>query len=96
MWWPPASPPRSASSSATPRALDFEPEFAGEGVEEVAVDRRSGRRLLEVSAEFFRPAEVELLVGDASRARARLGWAPKVGVAELAAMMARADYDALG
>lgn len=78
------------------RALEIEPEFEGEGIREHAVDRRTGRRILEVSEQFFRPAEVELLVGDASRAREKLGWVPKVGVQELAALMARADYDALG
>jgi GDPmannose 4,6-dehydratase len=76
-------------------ALDMPLDWRGEGVEEVATDRRTGRRVVEVNPAFFRPAEVELLVGDASRARTRLGWRPRVDVRGLAAMMARADYDAV-
>ncbi len=76
-------------------ALGMELEFAGEGVGETATDRRTGRQVLRVSRKFFRPAEVDQLIGDASKARRKLGWAPRVGVRELAEMMARADYDAL-
>jgi GDPmannose 4,6-dehydratase len=75
--------------------LGLDPVFEGEGVAETAVDRKTGRRLLEVSEKFFRPAEVDLLIGDPTKARTRLGWEPKVDVRALARMMARADYDAL-
>jgi GDPmannose 4,6-dehydratase len=77
-------------------ALGMDPVFEGEGVHETATDRRSGKRLLEVSEKFFRPAEVDLLIGDATKARERLGWTPEVDVRELAEMMAKSDYDALG
>lgn len=76
-------------------ALDMDPVFEGEGVNETAIDRKTGKRILEVSEKFFRPAEVDLLIGDPSKARDKLGWVPKVDVRELARMMARADYDAL-
>ncbi len=76
-------------------ALDMELEFDGEGVEEIATDRKTGRQILRVSKKFFRPAEVDLLIGDASKAREKLGWEPRVTVRELAEMMARSDYDAL-
>ena len=76
-------------------ALDMDPVFDGEGVNETAVDRRSGKRILEVSEKFFRPAEVDLLIGDPTKAREKLGWVPKVDVRELARMMARADHDGL-
>ena len=76
-------------------ALDMPLDWRGDGVDEVATDRRSGRTVVEVNPAFFRPAEVELLVGDASRARSRLGWRPRVDVRGLATMMARADYDAV-
>jgi GDPmannose 4,6-dehydratase len=74
----------------------MDPEFEGEGVNETATDRRTGKRIVEISEKFFRPAEVDLLIGDATKARTVLGWEPKVDVRELARMMARADYDALG
>jgi GDPmannose 4,6-dehydratase len=77
-------------------ALGMDPVFEGEGVNETATDRRTGKRIVEISEKFFRPAEVDLLIGDATKARTVLGWEPKVDVRELARMMARADYDALG
>ena len=76
-------------------ALDMALDWEGEGLDEVATDRRSGRRVVEVNPAFFRPAEVDLLVGDAARARTKLGWRPRVDVRGLAGMMARADYDAV-
>jgi len=76
-------------------ALDMDLEFSGEGVQETATDRKTGRQVLEVSEQFFRPAEVDLLIGDATKARERLGWEPKVDVRTLADMMAKADYEAL-
>lgn len=77
-------------------ALGIELDWQGTGVEETATDRKTGRRVVEVSEKFFRPAEVDLLIGDASKAKEKLGWAPRVGIRELAEMMAKADYDALG
>jgi GDPmannose 4,6-dehydratase len=76
-------------------ALDMALDWQGSGVDETATDRRTGRRVMQVNPRFFRPAEVDLLIGDATKARERLGWVPAVGVRELARMMARADYDAL-
>ncbi len=76
-------------------ALGMEPVFEGEGVNETATDRRTGRRIVEISEKFFRPAEVDLLIGDATKARTRLGWQPEVTVRQLAEMMAKSDYDAL-
>jgi len=66
-------------------------EWRGKGVEEQGVDRRSGKVRVRVNPEFFRPAEVETLLGDAGKAKAALGWQPKVPVGELARMMVEAD-----
>jgi GDPmannose 4,6-dehydratase len=76
-------------------ALDMDLAWDGEGIAETATDRRSGKPVVRISEKFFRPAEVDLLIGDAAKARATMGWEPKVAVADLAAMMARADYDDL-
>ncbi len=74
-------------------ALGLDLAWSGTAEAEHAVDRRSGKVAVKVNPRFFRPAEVDLLLGDATKARTRLGWEPKVTVRELAEMMARSDYD---
>ncbi|MBI5743854.1 MAG: GDP-mannose 4,6-dehydratase [Elusimicrobia bacterium] len=68
--------------------------WQGAGLLERGVDF-SGKTLVEVSKEFYRPAEVETLLGDASKAALELGWKPKTGFAELAALMVEADLKRL-
>ena len=65
--------------------------FEGEGIHELGIDVASGRELVAVDARYFRPTEVEALCGDASKARAKLGWEPQVSLAELTQMMVDAD-----
>ncbi|MEW9920207.1 GDP-mannose 4,6-dehydratase [Marimonas sp. MJW-29] len=74
-------------------ALGLSLDWQGKGDKETATDTATGRRIVEVNPAFFRPAEVDQLIGDASKARKVLGWCPMVEVAELAGMMARADYE---
>ncbi|WP_420404596.1 GDP-mannose 4,6-dehydratase [Nisaea sp.] len=76
-------------------ALDMQLEFDGEGSEETAHDTRTGRCILRIDPEHYRPAEVNTLIGDASKARQELDWAPKISVVELAGMMAHKDYNRL-
>lgn len=71
-------------------ALDIELKFEGEGENEVARDK-NGKILVQVDPQFYRPAEVDLLIGDASKAKKELGWRAKTGVKELCAMMVKAD-----
>lgn len=75
--------------------LGMELEFDGEGVNEIAINKKTGQKVVEVSEQFFRPAEVDLLIGDASKAQAELGWKATVEIRELAEMMAKSDYDDL-
>ncbi|MBB5753991.1 GDPmannose 4,6-dehydratase [Prosthecomicrobium pneumaticum] len=65
--------------------------WRGTGVEEKGYDAASGRCLVEIDPRYFRPTEVDLLLGDAAKARQKLGWRPTVTVQELAAEMVRAD-----
>ncbi len=67
--------------------------WEGSGPAEKGVDARDGSVRVEVDPRYFRPAEVDLLLGDPSRARQKLGWAPTVGFEELVEMMVRADVD---
>ena len=73
----------------------FDPVFEGSGAQEKLFDRKSNRLLAKVSEHFFRPAEVDILIGNASKAKAELGWQPKVKVAELCEMMVKNDLDSL-
>jgi GDPmannose 4,6-dehydratase len=52
-----------------------------------------GRRIVEVDPRYYRPAEVDTLLGDASKARKKLGWRPKIGFRQLVQEMARADLE---
>ena len=65
--------------------------WRGEGVDEVGVDQGSGKELVRIDPRYFRPTEVDELMGDASKARAKLGWAPKTTFAELVAEMVESD-----
>jgi GDPmannose 4,6-dehydratase len=65
--------------------------WTGGGAEEKGVDARSGRTVVRIDPRYFRPAEVDTLLGDASRAAAKLGWQPTVTFAELVREMAQHD-----
>jgi GDPmannose 4,6-dehydratase len=66
--------------------------WRGRGLDEKAFDRR-GRCVVAIDPHYFRPAEVEALLGDASKARAKLGWEPKVTFRQIVAEMAAADLE---
>lgn len=65
--------------------------WQGEGIGEVGIDAATKQVLIEVDRRYFRPTEVDLLLGDPSRARAALGWTPRTSFAELVAEMVDAD-----
>lgn len=73
------------------RAIGIDLVWEGEGTEEVGKDKKTGRTLVQINPAFYRPAEVDLLLGDPSKAREKLGWEPKSSVEELAMMMAEHD-----
>lgn len=70
--------------------------WEGEGSNEKGYDTKTGKLLVDVSEEFYRPAEVELLWGDSTKAEHELGWRRKVGFDELVKMMVAADLERLG
>jgi len=71
----------------------YEIEWRGEGVAEKGYDKATGNCLIEVSEAFFRPAEVDLLLGDCTKAKTQLGWKPKMMFKELAALMVENDME---
>ncbi len=72
-------------------AADVTIDWSGAAEAEIARDRASGKTLVRVNPRFYRPAEVELLIGDAGKARDKLGWEPTTTLEELCAMMVAAD-----
>jgi GDPmannose 4,6-dehydratase len=68
-------------------------EFRGVGIEEKGYSQADGRVLIEVDPRYFRPAEVDLLIGDSAKARQKLGWRHETTVRELAREMVAADVE---
>jgi GDPmannose 4,6-dehydratase len=74
-------------------AAGMELQWEGSGASERAVDRGSGRTLIELDPRYLRPTEVERLLGDPSKARQRLGWSPTLNFAQLIELMVESDLD---
>jgi GDPmannose 4,6-dehydratase len=73
------------------RGAGIELEWRGQGVDETAVDTASGRTVVRINPKFYRPAEVDLLIGDAAKAQDKLGWRAATTLEELCRMMVEAD-----
>lgn len=73
------------------RLTGFNLKWQGSGVDEQGIDEKSGRVIVKVNPKFFRPAEVELLIGDPSKAEKILGWKRKITYKDLCKMMVEAD-----
>jgi GDPmannose 4,6-dehydratase len=68
-------------------------EWKGSGVDEKGINKADGKILVEIDEKYFRPAEVDLLVGDASKAKKNLGWEPKHTVEQLCREMVKSDLE---
>lgn len=75
---------------ATTRALKMETTWEGKGIDEVCIDSR-GNTIVRISKNFYRPAEVDYLLGNATKAKEKLGWVPKTSFDELVKMMVISD-----
>ena len=74
--------------------VDFDLSWEGSGVDEKGIDRKTGKTLVEINPVYFRPTEVDLLLGDASKIKKELGWEPKTRFEDLVRMMVEADLNA--
>lgn len=72
-------------------AVGFDLQWEGQGESEMGIDRLSGRVLVKVNPAFYRPAEVDLLIGNPEKAKRELGWEPSTGLEQLCQMMVEAD-----
>jgi GDPmannose 4,6-dehydratase len=75
------------------KAVEVELEWHGEAEYEVAVNKSTGQTLVSVNPKYFRPAEVDLLIGNPEKAFLELGWKPQTTLEELCAMMVKADLN---
>lgn len=73
------------------KAAGIEIEYSGQDVNEVGVDKATGKIILKINPKFHRPAEVDLLIGDPASATEKLGWKPQTSLEELCQMMVEAD-----
>ena len=73
------------------KAVDIEMEWKGSGIDEKGYDKATGKCLVEVDKRYFRPTEVETLLGDPTNAKEKLGWVPKIGLEEMVKEMV--DHD---
>jgi GDPmannose 4,6-dehydratase len=73
------------------KAAGYELRFEGKEENETGIDVASGKTLMRVNPKFYRPAEVELLIGDPAKAKEKLGWQPTTTLEQLCAMMVEAD-----
>lgn len=75
------------------KEVGMEIQWKGSGIDEIGIDAKTGKTLVTINPKFFRPAEVDLLLGDSSKARKVLGWKPKYTIAAMVSEMVRSDVD---
>jgi len=73
------------------KAVNIDIEFYGKGENEIAIDKATGKTVVKVNPKFYRPAEVELLIGDPQKAKEKLDWKAKTTLEELCSMMVKED-----
>jgi GDPmannose 4,6-dehydratase len=77
----------------TAKLLDFDLAWQGQGLDEKGIDRKTNKTIIKIDPYFFRPTEVDELIGDYSKVEKILGWKPKVKFKELTKIMVDADFD---
>lgn len=78
----------------TAKALDIDLKWKGKALKEVGVDKKTGKEIIKIDPRYFRPAEVELLIGDPRKAKRKLKWKPRVTFKKLVKMMTEEDLKA--
>lgn len=75
------------------KVMDFDLEWKGKGLEEVGIDKKTGKIIVKIDSNYFRPAEVDILLGDYTKLNNATGWKPKIKFKELVRVMAKHDYN---
>ncbi len=79
----------------TAKEVGFEIEWKGNGVDEVGIDKKSGKEIVRINPRYFRPTEVDLLLGDPTKASKELGWKAKTSLEEMVKIMVDSDMEKL-
>ena len=77
----------------TAKALDMDIVWKNSGKNEIGIDKSTGKTIIKVNEKFYRPAEVDILIGDPKKAKKELAWEPKTTLEELCKTMARKDFE---
>lgn len=77
----------------TAKILNINLQWRGEGIEEVGIDADTGKVIIKINPKFYRPAEVDILLGDPTKAKNLLGWMPETSLEELCSIMVEADLE---
>jgi len=77
------------------RYFNEEIEWQGSGIDEIGILKSTGKKVIGINPRYFRPTEVELLIGDYSKAKKELGWEPKTKFEDLVKIMVKSDYEKL-
>jgi GDPmannose 4,6-dehydratase len=77
------------------KVLGMEIEWKGKGLKEKGIDKKTGKTIIEIDPRYFRPTEVDLLLGDPTKAKKRLGWEAKTKFKDLVKIMIESDLDTL-
>ena len=75
------------------KELDIYLEWRGKGTDEVGIDTKTGKTFVSVDPNYFRPTEVDVLIGDSSKAKKQLGWEPKTTLKEMIKLMVFSDLE---
>lgn len=75
------------------RTVNIQVEWQGQGVDEIGINKETGQTIVKINPVFFRPAEVEILLGDAAKAEKELGWEREISFAELVERMVKNDME---
>ena len=73
--------------------LNIDLVWEGSGLSKKGIDKKTNKTIIEIDKKYYRPAEVDVLLGDYSKAKKQLGWEPKISFNELAELMVKSDYD---
>lgn len=75
------------------RLMNFDIQWQGSGQNEKAIDKKTGKIIIQINPDFYRPSEVDILKGDCNKAKKKLGWQPEINFEQMVEMMVKKDLE---